>query len=509
MFSSIKDIYCNFFYKSNPQESVSEKKIPIEDSISKVLVHFKKEFHSSADLTIRNIVISDTKIALFTMEGMVDKNVLSKSIVQPIVRHTIHSKSATEKYIEIRDSILESVEQIEVSSYNDAFQLLMSGFALLFVDGNPCILAIGVQGFNFRGINEPSGEMTQIGPREGFAEPMRINMTLIRRRMKTPNLKFETMNVGKQSHTDICLCYLTNVVSETILKEVRKRICEIDIPNVLASGYISPFLEEKQNVAIFSSIGITERPDTVCGKISEGRIAILIDGTPNVLIVPYLFSEYFQAVDDYSVRPYFATITRWIKYFAFFSAIILPGLYVAVGSFNPEILPQELITKVAKSITTTPFPLAIETLLTHVIYEIMREAGLRLPKALGHAVSIVGALVIGESAVNAGLMGAPTLMVVALAAISSYVIPSLYEPISFLRILFIIVGGLFGMWGITLLFCAILINICSKNNFGIPFSAPISPFRFSDMRDVLIRTSWKFLSKKNDPIQSMPGSEIK
>ena len=334
-------------------------------------------------------------------------------------------------------------------------------------------------------------------------------MTLIRRRMKTPNLKFETMNVGKQSHTDICLCYLTNVVSETILKEVRKRICEIDIPNVLASGYISPFLEEKQNVAIFSSIGITERPDTVCGKISEGRIAILIDGTPNVLIVPYLFSEYFQAVDDYSVRPYFATITRWIKYFAFFSAIILPGLYVAVGSFNPEILPQELITKVAKSITTTPFPLAIETLLTHVIYEIMREAGLRLPKALGHAVSIVGALVIGESAVNAGLMGAPTLMVVALAAISSYVIPSLYEPISFLRILFIIVGGLFGMWGITLLFCAILINICSKNNFGIPFSAPISPFRFSDMRDVLIRTSWKFLSKKNDPIQSMPGSEIK
>lgn len=228
------------------------------------------------------------------MEGMVDKNVLSKSIVQPIVRHTIHSKSATEKYIEIRDSILESVEQIEVSSYNDAFQLLMSGFALLFVDGNPCILAIGVQGFNFRGINEPSGEMTQIGPREGFAEPMRINMTLIRRRMKTPNLKFETMNVGKQSHTDICLCYLTNVVSETILKEVRKRICEIDIPNVLASGYISPFLEEKQNVAIFSSIGITERPDTVCGKISEGRIAILIDGTPMYLLYHTYFLNIFK-----------------------------------------------------------------------------------------------------------------------------------------------------------------------------------------------------------------------
>ena len=258
---------------------------------------------------------------------------------------------------------------------------------------------------------------------------------------------------------------------------------------------------------MFSGVGVTERPDSVCGKISEGRIAVLIDGTPSVLIVPYLFVENFQTLDDYSNRAYFATLTRILKYIAFFVAVFTPGVYVAVAGYNPELFPQGILNKVAASVAQTPFSVFTEVLIIHFIYEIMREAGLRLPRPLGHAVSIVGALVLGETAVNSGLIGAPTLMVVALTAISSYVIPDLYPAVAVLRIAFIIAGGIGGLWGITLLFCAALVNMCGKTSFGVPYMAPLSPFSLLGMRDSIIRVGWRTLAKRNNLVQNQKGSK--
>ena len=194
---------------------------------------------------------------------------------------------------------------------------------------------------------------------------------------------------------------------------------------------------------------------------------------------------------------------------AFFLSTLLPGLYVGISTFNPEILPGPILSKIALAVGTTPFSLMFETIIIHLIYEIMREAGLRIPRPLGHAVSIVGALVIGETAVSAGLIGAPTLMVVALTAISSYVIPNLYEPISILKFAFIIVGGLLGIWGIMILFTLVLVNLCFKNTYGIPFTAPIAPFNIFAMRDVIVRSGWSFLAKKMIKVQDFPGSEVK
>ncbi|MBR2579337.1 MAG: spore germination protein, partial [Clostridia bacterium] len=293
-----------------------------------------------------------------------------------------------------------------------------------------------------------------------------------------------------------------------ILKKVRECVAAVDLETVVESGYLMPYLEGDNDFSLFSGVGMTERPDTVCGKISEGRVAIILDGTPNVLVVPYLFTEYFQHIDDYSRHPYFATFTRWLKYMAFFLSVLLPGLYVAISTFSPEILPAPIFMKIALAVGRTPFSLVTETIIIHLIYEIMREAGLRIPRPLGHAVSIVGALVIGETAVSSGLIGAPTLMVVALTAISSYVIPNLYEPISILKFVFVIVGGIFGIWGIMIVFTAVLINICSKNSYGVPFTSPISPFNMFAMRDVLVRLSWNFLSRKSIKVQDLPGSEI-
>ncbi len=477
-------------------------------SLDKTIAYLQSAYDGSVDFTVRNITLRDgEKAALFTIEGMANKETLALSIANPVVQAYIPPGSGAEKLKYIERSVLSASEITQIDTFEQLLTFIMSGFAVLAIDGCDKALSIGVQGFSFRSVSEPESEVVQRGSREGFVEPLRINMTLIRRRMKTPELKFETMSVGTVSKTDICLCYLNTIVSKGILSELKRRLKETDLDTVLASGYLVPYLENKGDFSLFTGVGITERPDTVCGKINEGRIAILIDGTPSVLIVPHLFLENFQTLDDYSNRAYFATFTRWLKYIAFFVAVFTPGFYVAVATFNPELFPQQLLSKVAASIADTPFSLMTEVLIIHFIYEIMREAGLRLPRPLGHAVSIVGALVIGETAVNAGMIGAPTLMVVALTAISSYVIPDLYPPVAILRILFIIAGGIGGVWGIVLLFCVVLVNICGKLSFGVPYVSPIAPFSLFGMRDVLIRAGWKTLSKKRNFIQDQKGSE--
>ncbi len=503
--------FLNTYVYNKNQKNVQKNKKFFSRLLCENIEFIKREFGDTADLSIKYLKIKDISSALITIGGMVNKDTLTHSVMKPIIekQDEIQGTTGQEKYEYIRDNIIVSPDQLQVSNFDDAFNMLMSGFALLAIDGCDCMLCLGVQGFSFRSIAEPSTEIMQRGSREGFVEPLMINMTLIRRRLKTTDLRFELTQIGEVSKTSVCLCYLNSKVSKDILDKVKQKLSGVNLESIMESGYIIPYLEDQGDFSLFSSVGMTERPDTVCGKISEGRIAILIDGTPNVLIVPYLFIEYFQHLDDYSMHTYFATFTRWLKYLAFVLSVLLPGLYVGISTFNPEILPGPILTKIALAVGTTPFSLMFETILIHLIYEIMREAGLRIPRPLGHAVSIVGALVIGETAVSSGLIGAPTLMVVALTAISSYVIPNLYEPISILKFVFIITGGLLGIWGIMIVFTLVLVNICSKNSYGVPFTSPISPFNIFAMRDVLVRSGWSFLSKKNIRVQDLPGSEVK
>ncbi len=478
-------------------------------SLTENIEFFKRKFGESADLSIKNLNVSNVKCALITIAGLVNKDTITQSIMFPIINSKVEGKTSREKYEYIKDNIIVAADQIQVSNFDDAFNMIMSGFALFAMDGVDCMIALGVQGFSFRAVSEPSSELMQRGSREGFIEALTINMSLIRRRLKSTELKFELLQVGQLSKTSVCLCYLENKISKEILNKVKENLSKVDLESIMESGYIIPYLEDQGDFSLFSAVGMTERPDTVCGKISEGRVAILVDGTPNALIVPYFFVEYFQHLDDYSMHAYFATFTRWLKYFAFFLSTLLPGLYVGISTYNPEILPGPILSKIALAVGTTPFSLMFETIVIHIIYEIMREAGLRIPRPLGHAVSIVGALVIGETAVSSGLIGGPTLMVVALTAISSYVIPNLYEPISILKFAFIIVGGLLGIWGIMILFTLVLVNICSKNSYGVPFTSPLAPFNVFAMRDVLVRSGWSFLSKKRIKVQDLPGSEVR
>lgn len=484
----------------------------MNNSIEINIADLKKLSNNSADFTVRELKLNDkynTKSVLITTEGMCNKEGIALSIINPIICADFSDVSRNELYNYIKNSVLSASEIVEVDTYEKVMTFSMSGFAVLAIDGFNKMLAIGIQGFSFRGVSSPETEVIQRGPREGFVEPLRINMTLIRRRMKNPDLVFELLEGGDISKTQMCICYLKSAVSDTILNKLRKRLSDVKIPTVLGAGYLVPFLEENNKKSLFSGIGVSERPDTVCGKITEGRIAIMIDGTPSVLVVPHLFVEKFQSVDDYSNRPFYASFTRILKYLSFIVAVYLPGLYTAFTSFHPEYFPSNLLTNIISSVSKTPLPIALEVFLIIFVYEVMREAGLRIPRPLGHAVSIVGALVVGESAVSAGIIGAPTLMVVAIAAICSYVVPDLYPAVTVGRILLILAGGILGLFGIVLLTCLYLIILCSKTSFGVPYMSPLMPFSKKNMRDVFIRANWENMSDFTQKVQNLDGTKEK
>ncbi|HIZ55947.1 MAG TPA: spore germination protein [Firmicutes bacterium] len=473
------------------------------------MVTLREKCGNSTDFMSNYLNVSGHMICMVAEEGMVDSAIFPNFISTPL-------RELSEDEVKTPDDVYQFIERKIVAVRNlkdvytceEIFTYIMSGFVVILIEGLTKGIAIGVQGFKYRSISAPETEVNVRGSREGFVEALRINISMVRRRMKSPDLRFEMMSIGKRSHTDVCIAYIEGVVSPVLLREVRHKLKQIELDEVLESGYLQPFLEDNPH-AFFSNVGTTERPDTLVAKISEGRVAVLVDGTPFALITPYLFAENFQNFDDYCHKSYYATFVRFVKYASFFLAIFLPGVYVALSTFHPEIFAYELIFNIAATETKIPLPLMVEALMIHFIYEIMREAGLRMPAPMGHAVSIVGALVIGDTAVSAGLVSPPMVLVSALTAIASYVVPTLYSPISVFRLIFIVLGGTMGLYGIALGIFFLLIEICALNSFGVPYLAPISPFSLKAMRDVLVRASWRKLGKNALNIAKLNGANIR
>ena len=485
-----------------PRDYPSKFSSDLEDNLNLL----KSIFDNSSDLIIRRFTVCDYEFAAVHLENMINKGEFNKQLLFSLNNYAKLPFDPLERFDYIEQTVSSCPDQKRSDSVEEIIGFMMSGHALLFSQDVSVVLALGVQGYPRRAVTDSNSEVTERGSQEAFTETIRENIAMIRKRMKTPDLQFKFMKIGKISKTDVALCYIKGVVSPEILKRVEKRLSDIKLDSVLESGYLQPFLEN--NVySIFTEVGNSERPDTVCGKISEGRIAVLVDGTPFCLIIPHLFIENFQNLDDYTLNPIFVSFIRLLKYFSFFLSILLPGLYVAIGEFNPEIFPTAIFYKVVDAKTTTPFSLLWEALIIYIIYEIMREAGLRLPKAVGHAVSIVGALVIGDAAVSAGLIGAPMIIIVAITALASYVVPKLYYASAILRIVFIFIGGFAGVFGVIIGLWTVILIICSHNSYGIPYSAPIVPFDIHSMRDTFIRMSWRKLAKKNIKIQNLNGVE--
>ena len=476
----------------------------LSQSLTENTQFFQQKFQNAMDFMLRELDLGGVRAALLGLDGLVNKQVITLSILDPLLAAPPPDKPGEAALAYIEGQVLATMEQKRVGDTAQALTLLMSGFALLLVEGCREGLAFGVQGFATRGPEEPQNEVMQRGAKDGFTESFLTNIAMIRRRLKTTDLKFEKVEVGAQSHTPLALCYLQGVASPQILAQVKQRLAACDLQTVLGAGYLSGFLDRGR---LFRGVGMTERPDVVCGKIEEGRIAILVEGTPSALLVPFLFVENFQTLDDYLARPFYGTFLRWLKYAAFFLSAFLPGLYVAIVTHHPEMLPEALLLKIAESESQTPFPIMAETLLLYFLYEVLREAGLRAPRSLSATVSIVGGLVVGDTAVAAGLVGAPSLLVVALTAIAGYAVPRLYEPLALLRLGFLLAGNFLGVWGVVIGLTVLLMDLCGTSSFGVPLLSPIAPFRGElAARDVLARADWRRLARRRATVQTMPGS---
>lgn len=462
----------------------------MEQNISRI----REISDNGSDVMVNKFLLSGVPAALLTCEGMVSTSMITELILEPITKVQLAAADAEKVIFHVQNRLLLSLDRSEAKNYRDLFRFLNSGFAVLLINGASKALVYGVQGYEKRSVSEPSGESNIMGSREGFIEVVRMNMSLVRRRMKTPFLKMELMPIGDKSQTDICLCYMYDRVPESLVNDIKKRLQSAELESVLSTGYLQPFLENRRG-CLFDTSGTTQRPDVFCGKLLEGRVGILIDGVPYAVTVPKLFCESFQTMDDYCFRPFYTTCIRWIKYLAFLITLLLPALYVAVALHHPELLNRTLLLILAEAEEKAPVSLTAEAIGVLLVYEIIREAGLRLPKAVGGSVSIVAGLIIGDAAVSSGLISTPMLTVTAIAVISGFALPDLNQPLTLLRLGFILAGGILGLFGIGLLGAAVIFNICAGESFGTPFSAPISPLRPKAMRDVLTRVSFRQMQR--------------
>lgn len=456
----------------------------------------QRELNHSSDLIIRRFNLGGShqaQGAVVFIDGLVDKKQVEWSILRPLMLMKGPDSGrpdGRDQLTELELSLITVGEIKRECRLSQVIGAVLAGETVLLIDGSGEALAIATPGWEKRSVNQPDSEVIVKGPRDGFIETLRTNTALLRRKLGDPKLTFETLQVGTRTRTEVCIAYLKDLADPKLIKEIKQRINRINTDGILSAGALEEFIEDSP-LSFFATTGYTERPDVVCAKLLEGRAAIFVDGTPVVLTVPFLFIENFQSPDDYNFKPFFGSLIRWVRYLAFLISILLPAAYVALVSFHQELIPTQLLITTAAAIEGTPFPVVIEALVMGLVFEILREAGIRLPRPIGQTVSIVGALVIGEATVSAGLVGAPLIIVVAFTAITSFVTPTLVQEGTLIRFALTILSGFLGAFGITIGLLVILVHMASLRSFGVPFLSPITPMVLRDLgQDVLIRAPW-------------------
>ncbi|MBD0383527.1 spore germination protein [Paenibacillus sedimenti] len=451
---------------------------------------------NSSDITNRIFQgANGLPMAIVYVNGLTDTVVINDNIMKPIMSdaevNTAGQRKSSDYFTDIKDKILTVSATSTVSKMDELISALFNGDTVIIAEGWEQGISASSAKWMQRGVEEPSSQSVIRGPKDGFTEDISTNVALLRRRIKSPNLWKIDRKIGLVTQTDVSVMYLKGTANDLVVNEVLQRLDRIEIDGILESGYLEEFIQD-QTFTPFPTIINTERPDSVAGSILDGQVAVLVDGTPFVLVLPITFFKFFVASEDYYQRFDISTFLRILRFFAFTVSMLLPSLYIAITTFHQEMIPTTLLVSLAAQREGIPFPAFFEALMMEITFEILREAGVRMPRAIGSAISIVGALVLGQAAVEAGLVSAAMVIVVAFTAISNFVVPAFNISIAarLLRFILMVLAAALGLFGIMSGLFFLLIHMLSLRSFGIPYLTPLAPFVPNNLKDTVVRVPW-------------------
>ncbi|MGI6123176.1 MAG: spore germination protein [Acetivibrionales bacterium] len=481
----------------SPEDNNMKEKEELKKSIEDNVNLFKRIFQGDDTVTVRYFANQEQgkiKFCIIYIDGMVDVETANRNIIQPIVQSTF-PKNFEGNMDVILEQVVLSNHAEKICNVDELVMRIIRGESVLLMDKSDEALVICTKGWKSRSINEPENEKAQRGSREGFVEPILVNLSMIRRKLATPNLKIKNMVLGKESKTNVSVCYLENIVNKQILNELFDRLNNINNDSILASGYISELIEDSP-YSLFDKIGSTEKPDVAAAQLLEGRIVVVVDGTPTVLTVPFLFEEYFKAQDDYYINFYYSTISRILRLISFIITIIAPAFYVAIMTFHQEMIPSPLLYSLSAAREGVPFPTIVETIGLLFVFEILREAGLRIPIQVGQALSILGALVLGSAAVEARIVSAPVIITVSLSGLTGLMTIKIKGPVITLRFVMVLLASFLGLYGLVFGIMGIVLHLCSLRSFGVPYLLAFTSLKTEDIKDTVMRPPIWFIKKR-------------
>lgn len=442
------------------------------------------------------------------LNQIVDKEVFNRHVLEPLMKYPMPAQDGLPPaLIDILVSSGPSVGQVKTAqNLKEIIHYIFDGLLIVLVDGFQEALVVDIHGGEFRTVDEPPGERTSRGPREGFVENLDINISMIRRRLRDPHLVVTKTLIGRRTRTPVAIMYIEDIASPDVVNNLRQRIDAIDVDGILASGYIEQFLE-KSPWSFFPQFWSSERPDRLAAKLMEGRVVVIVHGTPLAFSVPTLAMEFFQASEDYYERTIIGSFTRFMRFLAFFLAISLPSIYISLFSFHPELVPFKLLLPVAQARSQVPFPVLIEVIIQELIIQLTIESGLRLPGAIGQTVGVVAGIILGQAAIAAKLASPAVIIVISVTTIATFVMPSsgMLLASRILRLPLILICGAFGIYGFSLAWLFIVIHVCSLEDFQTPYYAPFAPLRLQDLKDAAIRAPLWMMNKRP---RSLPISNL-
>lgn len=463
--------------------------LSLEDNLTKLQEAVKKR----SDVVIRLFKDPETskkQFALVYIEGLVDVTKINEALIPPLLMNLTHSLSNSEsRFTAVQNCANGTGSSMVLEDIESIWKQVLLGNTVILSERLDKAISANTTGGEGRSIQEPTTQNVIRGPKEAFTESLQTNISLIIRRLKSQHLRIQNRVMGTQTQTAVSVLYLEGIADQGVVEEIHKRLDQIETDGILESGYIEELITDAA-LSPFPTIFNTERPDTVTAGLLEGEVAIIVDGSPFVLLAPVTFFNFFDSSEDYYQRFYIATFWRILRYGSFFVSLLLPALYIAVTTYHQEMIPTTLLVSLVAQREGVPLPALVEALMMEITFEVLREAGIRMPKAIGAAISIVGALVLGQAAVEAGLISAAMVIVVSFTAISNFVIPSntISVTIGLIRFALMILAGTLGLYGVMTGLMILCIHLASLRSFGVPYLMPVAPLVWKNLKDVFVRS---------------------